>query len=463
MNKKNFSLLKEIVPKKYFFLYLLAALTQQIIVALSTYISVKIAQCFGQGHHCPVEYFYLLFGALFLNYVPGRYAFKQMNLTIISLYSNYIKNFGKKLYGNIYLSTHKDYANRYKAVASQESYLVFFDFLNYVKFFIDISLNIAFNLLVVGLLISMDLMWFYALGSIGSYVFIRYMSKRIKESSEKDQNARIILQEHMTSFLDSKSFANAGNNNEWDIKFDDSIEKYLRAKTSENNNQSISTHGSIAIMLSTVLIGFTQLMHSANLSTAIALAFTITRQILIAQYLQEIFTFSTLAYSHITKLAGIIEPLTSIPDIRKEVLNRIQWDNIEIEGLNHKKHADIKKLTLDVQSSDPHMITITGPNGCGKSSLLQVLKESLGEAAYYLPAHHDLYFQEKCGGSTGEKLLHNLAYIFNNYAPKYLLLDEWDANLSKKNTELMEHHFNKYIEEHGATIIQVRHYKTHRA
>jgi ABC-type transport system involved in cytochrome bd biosynthesis fused ATPase/permease subunit len=102
-------------------------------------------------------------------------------------------------------------------------------------------------------------------------------------------------------------------------------------------------------------------------------------------------------------------------------------------------------------------ITVRGVNGAGKSVLLSLIKEQLGERAFYLPAQHQLEIPGVVvSQSHGERAIAALEAV-SQHDPslEVLLLDEWDANLSAENRDMM----SAKIETLSANklVIEVRH------
>ncbi len=103
-------------------------------------------------------------------------------------------------------------------------------------------------------------------------------------------------------------------------------------------------------------------------------------------------------------------------------------------------------------------MTLIADNGAGKSSQLLLLKEHLGEQAYYLPTKHHLYFRERMTGSTGQQLMAQFDEIAGLDVP-VILLDEWDANLDTHNTARLDARIDELALH--KLIIEIRHLHKH--
>ncbi|MCY1296116.1 FeS assembly ATPase SufC [compost metagenome] len=138
----------------------------------------------------------------------------------------------------------------------------------------------------------------------------------------------------------------------------------------------------------------------------------------------------------------------------QDVSNSVQTDKINITVLPSNVRmaaADlVEKVSEERLSCGRYLVS--GSNGSGKSSLLKVLKAKSQCSAMLTPSTNFLEInQELSTGETQLEQLRNLA----NLSPKILLLDEWDANLDKDNTNII----NKEIEKISSKIavIEVRH------
>ncbi|EFU76533.1 hypothetical protein HMPREF0381_1530 [Lachnoanaerobaculum saburreum DSM 3986] len=149
---------------------------------------------------------------------------------------------------------------------------------------------------------------------------------------------------------------------------------------------------------------------------------------------------------------------TDIIDCKSDCETYIQFNLIKIK--KNSKSIEIKnmkKLSEFIQKEKNGRITICGENGSGKSTILAVLKEKLGDDAYLFSQYLNLYFDgsDSDSKSSGEEVVIKLENILNKVYVKYLLLDEWDANLDKHNISILSSKIDD-VAKHKL-IIEVRH------
>ncbi|MFZ4098995.1 MAG: hypothetical protein ACOYKZ_01535 [Chlamydiia bacterium] len=100
--------------------------------------------------------------------------------------------------------------------------------------------------------------------------------------------------------------------------------------------------------------------------------------------------------------------------------------------------------------------TLRGANGSGKTSLLLLLKQQLGDQAFFLPAKHNLMFQSHSSeGSTGQLLRRSLQEIQDNIRVPLVLLDEWDANLDAQTAQQVSGEIDTLAQ--ACCVIESRH------
>jgi ABC-type transport system involved in cytochrome bd biosynthesis fused ATPase/permease subunit len=130
--------------------------------------------------------------------------------------------------------------------------------------------------------------------------------------------------------------------------------------------------------------------------------------------------------------------------------------NVSINGIPVR---DVLALKDVVATSTRGRFTITGDNGSGKSAALLALKKEYGATCFLLPTDHsELAWGNDCRSlSTGQRLVEHLKEILKLESIRYILLDEWDANLDTSNTQQIDSILSDLSAQ--KIIIEVRHKK----
>lgn len=258
---------------------------------------------------------------------------------------------------------------------------------------------------------------------------------------------------------DSVLIGNTWNLNMWKKNFD---HRHSEAKNSALKSTilvEITTTVSMILSLVPVIGTLVWLMYfdRTNDALLIMLVATLPRQILTIQYMSQIVSYSTQWNGLRTRLIGIISALR-IPECKDDYVGNIKWRQINvINDTSCIEISSIKTIRQITNEYNPCRVTIRGGNGTGKSSLLALIKEALGEQAFLLPPHSDMFFEfiNEMSLSTGEKMLLALNEIGKINNIRVLLLDEWDANLDSNYLNSISQQIHELSGK--VCVVEVRH------
>jgi ABC-type transport system involved in cytochrome bd biosynthesis fused ATPase/permease subunit len=214
--------------------------------------------------------------------------------------------------------------------------------------------------------------------------------------------------------------------------------------------------------------------NAGDMALLIAMATTLPRQIEMTHDVHQLASGWNELVAIWTRISGVTENMRPRPDPAHD--ERIQFDRLILrEGETTAEVSSVDDALRLVLATATGRITVRGANGSGKSTLLTVLKAILKTRAYYWPTTERLAYRfvetpqeqvqeepktktgrrKKRGFSSGERQLQSLQEIVNYTEAGIYLLDEWDANLDKKNRAAAEQLVDALAER--ARVVEISH------
>jgi hypothetical protein len=431
---------------------------QQVVVASSSIWLTKLILGISEGQPSLI-WLWLYLVSLILPYLPGALALIEVSKTQIRSCVNYIQKFSELYPGKILKWSDHEQRSTISSILSGEACPTINGYVEYLYHLVSSAINVFFNLFVLAILINSSLLLAYAVGIVLSS-FILYSQKHFKSKlALKTQESRIQWTSLLIKAWDNILLNNLYNLNVWNKRASaqgkDLIENTI---TLEKFNQIIGIIMAFALISpSMMLIAYLAIKNLENLAFLATLTVLFPRlfQVLIYSY-ELLFLISDFPVQK-TKLKTVLSVIksTHLDENNEALLNRIHWDKIYIKQ-PLEEILSAKDLLLKIPYKG--RITLHGENGSGKTSLLLSIKMQYGAKAFYLPSKHDLLFElEKNKLSTGQLAFKVLKEIKGNVDTPIILLDEWDANLDKKN----RHELSLLIDELSLNhcIVEVLHAK----
>jgi ABC-type transport system involved in cytochrome bd biosynthesis fused ATPase/permease subunit len=217
----------------------------------------------------------------------------------------------------------------------------------------------------------------------------------------------------------------------------------------------------------------------------IAMAATLPRQIEMTHDVHQLASGWNELVAIWVRIVGVTDNMRPAADPAHD--ERVQFDRLMLrEGENTISVTSIDEALRAVMAAPTGRINVRGSNGAGKSTLLAVLKAMVKTRAYYWPTTERLAYQfsdsmnpeqqaetpakteppkggrrRKRGYSSGERQLRSLQEIVNHTRASIYLLDEWDANLDKRNRAAAEQLIDQLAER--ARVVEISHRDRDRA
>ena len=235
----------------------------------------------------------------------------------------------------------------------------------------------------------------------------------------------------------------------------DRFDAYLSAFGSERIVRYLSNFIlSMLSVLPTAAVMIWLAVRDSNNSTILASMFVTAPRVF--QLLTMLGQFASLIFGW-NHVKGRLAVLNTFFDLPRGEGYQIEFNKIEvlIDGKKLRINSDAQ-FADTVREQEVGRFRLRGPNGSGKTTLLLSLKDHLAEQAFHLPPTSGQMFGTAIeNGSTGERKLAEIEDVLANAGIKYLLLDEWDANLDRQNLSRIDLALNAAAK--NICVVEVRH------
>ncbi len=434
---------------------LILVCVQQCIVAASVLFLAKFVSTLALGHP-NLLWLYLYLASLVAPYLPASFGVIFLKKWEIQSQKDFFSLATDRLFGSITSLTSGEKRLEKTSILSKDGALLITDLTRYIFNTVLVALNSLLSILVICWLFGSQFAISYFIGAGIAALLVYLVSPANKKLSLIAEGHRIELGQALLTCDDNLVYGNAINRDIWQNQF---LKRFFLMRRSAINASYLQEMASIAIPLAmfvpTLLSIWLFFKHSGNLADSAAMAATLPRVFLILNSMTSLLYF----LRNFSVLKGRLEKLNHAFQFEDEKIDkRITLSAIRIEGRIEGQGVSRIGSLDDLIEQLPKVgwLTIRGKNGAGKSSLLLVLKQKFGHDAFYYPANGKMLFEENGGGySTGNQMVNNLRILFSQLPVKYLLLDEWDANLDDHNRAILSNELQ--LISKSILVIDVRH------
>lgn len=455
INQSNNKRLFNILNNKYTYLAVFFIFIQQLIVGISIMALIEIGKnlTLGRINWTPWGIFTL---SLILVYIPGIiylvFGQKAKNYSLDKLIKKILMPYQDRasLFGNPAVE------KGLKPWLTSESYQVIDDTFSYFFSITATILNVMISILAIGVGIGKQYIFAYLIGVVLVTVFSKLTNKKIHNLSKSMQGEKDNLVHHLSETFPNIILGNQINKNTWKNKYaylwknfdSSSVKMYFKVNI-------LSSFSMIFLLLPVIAIVIFDIKFNFQIATIGMLGATLPRQV---QLIQSIYN---LIYdlNMISSVIGRLETLSTLSVDVEDSKKLIKFDKIQLMDtkINEPIMFNDFNGAYNYLAKDKDRYTIRGGNGVGKSILLRSIKEKLGDEAFYLPVENSsLQFDDISKKlSSGQRIKEILMKVKNSKKLKYLLLDEWDANLDFENKKILSNMLDELKNE--ISIIEVRH------
>lgn len=439
---------------------------QQLLEASSTYWLVTLTnEVTTGGNFFPYLLIYL--ASLLLPYVPNcvglifKTSWKQESQR------SFVHSFVSANRNNIGEWSNKGLKEEKLAILTAEGPNTLNLFIDYAWDLYTYTLSVLLNIMALAVVVEPLFAFSYAISVTCVILVMKWKRASQRQLTQKALIARVDLCQSLLAAWDNVLLGNEYNFKLWNERTSQRLKRCLQRNIDlERFDQILAI--SVALITavpSLLVVVYCMMKHQGDVVRLTSYVVILPLLFMILSYTYQTLSLGFRWAMHRGKLTTIfrsIEPsVTSSPFLER----KIKWPKILATYSTAAAHDHISLTTpqpilshedLLALTSRSGRLTIRGENGCGKSTALMMVKNSLANRAFYLPTHNQLNFTSETNKySTGESLRNRLLEILDRVDVDVLLLDEWDANLDSENQEKLSLLIDQLSRK--KCVIEVRH------
>lgn len=352
--------------------------------------------------------------------------------------------------------TSEDLRESKSTVFANTAPIVIQDTCAYVHELASTALNSLFSIFAIAAVVSGDLLISYGVSLSGCILYTWWFSSRAALKAEFAEDRRVAVVSHSENVWPVLTLGNKAFNKQWRAVYAERFREYWEAAKAE---KVLRNSSSLALSLISVVptAGLLTWLFYYNLGDPKGLAALLVTAPRVFQLLTMLGYFSSLLFEthHLKGRVAVLGKMFDVPAYapRHPAGQGMQalWEG-QVWDLRQGREGFLTSLA----EAKSGRVLITGPNGSGKSTLLLQIKELLGDDAVYVPAQPVLTSTQSV--SSGERKLIEIKNVLALDDVRYLLLDEWDANLDHDNLDKVDAALHDAA--HSKLVIEVRHRAT---
>ena len=354
------------------------------------------------------------------------------------------------------------------SILTSEGPVTLHAWIDYVWDLVTYFLSVLFNILALSIVVEPLFAIAYGI-SLTCVILVMKLKRRAqRQLTQKALTARIDLCQSLLAAWDNVLLGNEYNFKLWEEKTNQRLTRCLQRNVAlERFDQFLAIFVSLMTSIPALMVVvYFVLMHKHDPVQLSSFIVILPLLFIILSY-----TYNTLSLGfrwtmHRSRLTSIYKTIQATKESPVSLEKKIKWDKFSLAlstatpdnqvSLAYpqpiKSQGDLLKL-----ASENGRLTIRGENGCGKSTALMLIKNTLAKKAFFLPTTHNQlsFVSETNKYSTGESLKNRLMEILEKVDVDVLLLDEWDANLDSENREKLSTLINELAAK--KCVIEVRH------
>jgi ABC-type protease/lipase transport system fused ATPase/permease subunit len=467
-------------------LYAMLALLviEAVLSATTTYLVIQAGRDVASGFFIVSQLFWI-FCAQAASYVSGAISWVFAEQAGYRAFGRYILRFARLNRYETRLLNDKPMREQVEPFLTGETFYIFFHLMYELEGDLKLLLGLLFNSVVLGMEIDAGLPVAYAVVFTVLFSVQLALRKPIANAYLVNQQMTNRMTAQGYTAWDNVFVGNRYNLRLWLAGFKSRLRDALRAQIrAVVAREGMSATGGILALA--VVFGVMIMIASRDTTDAgilIAMAATLPRQIEMTHDVHQLASGWNELVAIWTRIVGVTDNMRPAADPAHD--ERVQFDRLILrEGDDTISVTSIDEALRAVTAAPTGRINVRGANGAGKSTLLAVLKAIVKTRAYYWPTTERLAYQfsdsaapeqqaeapkpeapkgrrRKRGYSSGERQLRSLTEIVNHTDAAIYLLDEWDANLDKRNRAAAEQLIDQLAQR--ARVVEISHRDRDRA
>lgn len=435
------------------YIALALVLLHQGVVASSTIFLTKLIEQFQSGHPYAAS-LALYLAAMAFPYFPGCMSFIFLQRWINSAHQAFIALVIRRMKAGTSQYRNEKLRERVTAILARNAFPVLREYISFIHDLASFTLNSVLSMAVISFLLPSDLLAGYAMSLILCFFIIAALRGNIARASSVYENRYLDYSTVLDVGWQNLTIGNQCNAVIWESIREDAARSfytsanYLEAKKQISNMILAATSLAPTIYLVLMIVQD----NTASPPVIAAVVVSLTRIFLILNSLSalvhKVLDLSAMQ-SRLNVLFSVRDSLSEGAYLDVGTIGQIDVNGVEILGETH---------LLDHFSEVANgRYRITGPNGSGKSTALMALKQEYGAQSIMLPANLTglMWLADGKGLSTGQRTRMCLQEVLQQDDVKYILLDEWDANLDSSNALAVDAMLDALAER--KVIVEVRH------
>lgn len=437
---------------------------QQLMEASSTYWLVKLTEAIIQQQNF-LQYLFIFLASLLVPYIPNCLGLILKTSWKQDSQRAFINSFVASNRNSLGEWSNKGLKQEKLSILTAEGPSTLHQFIDYAWDLYTYVLSVLFNILALAIVVEPLFLLSYGISVACVITMMKLKRRTQRQLTQKALIARVDLCQSLLAAWDNVLVGNKYNFSLWHDKTSQRLKRCLQRNVDlERFDQVLAVFVSLITSIPSLCIVVYFMCQDSNDPVKL------TSYVVILPLLFMIlsYTYQTLSLMfrwamHRSRLSTIYLSIQS-PHAHLIHEKKIKWPKIMATYSTRADEFVSRTVLAPISSQEellshttrPGRLTIRGENGCGKSTALMLIKNSLEDRAFFLPTHNQLTFTSETNKhSTGESLKKRLLEILERVDTDVLLLDEWDANLDSENQEKLSHLIDEISQK--KCVIEVRH------